>query len=171
MRGQLTTVSGSTVVFTHVKLFNVLHINRMRTLQAEAENKTVPFSSPYGAIGSFSFVTGVLGANMLAEHFINSSRQQAAESLFWQSFELAERIRDRGEFVSVGEIEKIEVPLPSVWRATIRRGVRDTGRIKTVTATMIHNGDPYVVLRGDMGEVSIFWDKVEAYAVGEDRKP
>lgn len=172
MVGRITTVSGTTITFTHVKLYNVLHINHCKNLEAQAKSKAIPVTSPYGAFGGFTFVTGVLAANMLAERYVNAARHQQADSLFDQSFDLAERIRDMGEFVPVRLISKVEVPLPSVWRATIQKKINEEGggsHAKKITATVIHNGDPYVVLRANGRELSVFWDKVESYAIEESR--
>lgn len=172
MIGQLTTTSGIKIKFTHVKLYNALHIRHVQSLQSKAETKAIPLASPYGALGGFAFVTSVIAANMLAEHVINAARSKDADSLFGQSFDLAEKIRDLGEFVAVNLVSKIEVPLPSVWRATIQKTIKESktvtgsAEVKTISATMIHNGDPFVVLRCQQGDVSVFWDKVESYCFG-----
>jgi len=165
MQGRLILTSGRTLEFSHIMLFNALHVNHLQRLMSTAQTKLAGFSSPFGALGSFGFVTTVLAANILVESAVNRLLTAEARSLLDEYEKLLFRIRQSGLLVPVDLINNVEIPMPSVWSATVVNQISEPSEVGAFRVPYVHNGDPYVVIGGADSQVSIVWDKVEQYEV------
>jgi hypothetical protein len=165
MNGRIILTSGRQLEFTHVKLFNALHIHSLQRLMETAEAKLKEFSSPDKARVSFNSVVMVLVANMLAESAVTKNLSDEARTILQLYDDLQTKIRQSGHLVPVDLIDGVERPMPTLWRATVESQISDRAGSHVIRVPYVHNGDPYVVIGNEDYQTAILWDKVEQYEV------
>jgi hypothetical protein len=150
-------VSGRTVEFNKIKLYDRALINRLDALQKQANSNFRGFSTGLGFWGDIQSVAIASIANAIVEASVSAQMANAGASQLDQMDQLAEQLRNSSAFIEVRSIRNIEYPDPKGWAATKPREPGERSR------EMMHLPTNIVCIQEDEKESILFWDRIEQY--------
>lgn len=164
----ITLTSGAQYDITHIMLYDGVSIERTQRLHAEAMNNLQRVSTGIGFWGSPGWVIGGSLALSLLEQAASDATAKKGVQQLDEVASMREIIRDGGQFVPIADIENIDNPIPSLWRAIVQRVATKqpvfTTNAESVLVPLVHHGEPFVRIRvSDASTLFIAWERVEQY--------
>ena len=158
LEGVAGLVSGRTIHFTELLLFDIEAIANAHRIRAQADQQLAGFKSPLGFIGGLGFVLTGIAATMAVEALASSAMQTTGAKKLEEHYHACRSVRSGGHFIPLHQITNLRVADPATWRCV---WLNQAGEI---TKGFAHNGDRSVVVKTTDGVItSVIWDKVEQW--------
>lgn len=188
LRLLLNLTSGSQLMATSLMLFPEWEIRHAQSLRAAAQEELGGFSTGLGFWGSPGYVVAGAAILGIVESLVSNSKTKKGLEMLAQAAATYEQARGHGAHFAISEVNGIDRPHPTVWRATKTTqvivkdvqamGVSKFGQflrqyniskenitngIAAFTGTFIHNEDEFVSIKVDDQSVAVRWSEIASY--------
>jgi hypothetical protein len=181
----IVLTSGQTVQIKGIELYNAQSVVEIANLRAEATQKMGGVSTGLGFIGSPGWAIGGAAALGLLEGLLSSSAKKQGVEMLQTAFMKSTSLRQTAKFFLPTEIENIQSPYPANWTAQHRYMIdlndkekwdRDAilrkhnktkdhlvNGILHLTERYVHQGEEFVTIETEIGQLDVRWTQVAAY--------
>jgi len=187
--------SGQTIRIHAVLLYDERRIREIEDLKALAAAKFGPVSSGIGFIGSPGWVLGGAAVLSLLEGAAAKRLQREGIQYLQQAQTKSQALIESAAYCDVSGIANGHLPHPELWAyEMVERKVFDVSNLGwnarndllkkynksksdiqdgelpiEIHTRYVHNGDEFLRIKSDIGEINIRWSAVVAYAFADRR--
>jgi hypothetical protein len=164
--------SGAELKIKEVRLYDEVDLAQLNSKKAKAMKMLQGVSTGIGAWGSIEWVLAASAVIGAAEAAMSAGASSAGARLLEEAIQADIKLRTEGVFLSIGKIQHIDSPMPSLWRVPSKKDIQVEVKAflgpkmetRTVPTAFVHNGDEFITVQTDNDSVcSIRWSSVEHF--------